>query len=230
MEDCKPGKCGKDRACDRKTKRCKPKKSVSGKIYMSPLGSPACKPGKCGKDMACDRKTQRCKPKGKKATMRKTPPVIKEAPRIPTPPAILTLSPAVPNRVSSSSPVYVGLTKDNLIKLGLRPATPKQDPPVKRAKITNPNPAPKNMSEKMFEKEKGYYYVYLDDFKNGHNAEIYDVLVNIAKRKYSKYENVKEFQEEFYQNFMKIDDDYDSYSEEDHKKLEKLRAKADSLA
>jgi len=236
MEDCKPGKCGKDKACDRKTKRCKPKKpnvSHNDKDKETP-----CKPGKCGKDSACDRKTQRCKPKGKKATRKNTPilksatpavepaPMVEDPTPIPTPSPVLTPSPEkTPPPVS---PIHVGLTKDNLMKMGLRPPTPKKETPVKR-KPTRIRNTPKNMSDKIFEREKSYYDIYLEDFKNAIHNEIYDFLEKIAKRKYSKYENMKEFQEEFYQNFMKIDNKYRLYYETGHKRLEKLREKTDSM-
>lgn len=70
----------------------------------------------------------------------------------------------------------------------------------------------------------------MEDYKDNH-AEIYDRLENIAKGKYLKGQGVKEFQEQFFINFITNGEAYNDYENKfhykSHLKLIKLRRKID---
>jgi len=71
---------------------------------------------------------------------------------------------------------------------------------------------------------------YLEDYKDNHN-EIYDRLENIAKCKYLKGIGVKEFQEQFFIDFIVGGKSYNNYQNlyhyNSHKRLLNLRRKID---
>lgn len=80
------------------------------------------------------------------------------------------------------------------------------------------------------ESEKASLEGYLEDYKDNH-AEIYYRLVNIAKGKYLKGDGVKEFQEQFFIDFIVNGKGYNNYKNlyhhVSHLKLIKLRRKID---
>lgn len=69
---------------------------------------------------------------------------------------------------------------------------------------------------------------YLEDYKDNHN-DIYDELVNITKCKYIKDIGVKEYQEQFFIDFIVNGESYNNYRNlydyKSHKKLLNLRRK-----
>ncbi len=69
---------------------------------------------------------------------------------------------------------------------------------------------------------------YLEDYKDNHN-EIYYILENIAKCKYLKGIGVKEFQEQFFVDFIVKGESYNNYRNlydyKSHQKLINLRRK-----
>jgi len=75
------------------------------------------------------------------------------------------------------------------------------------------------------EEEQEWLNDLLEDYITGEDNEIYNRLVKIAKKKYSKGEGVAEFQEQFFQNFItndkKLNDNL--YNLNKHMKLIKLR-------
>jgi hypothetical protein len=81
------------------------------------------------------------------------------------------------------------------------------------------------------EREQQWLNSLLDDYKIRNHNEIYDYLEKIAKGKYNIGIGVKEFQEEFFINFImngeKINNFNNLYSEKLHKKLINLRRKID---
>ncbi len=81
------------------------------------------------------------------------------------------------------------------------------------------------------EKEQEWLNSLLEDYKDNHN-EIYFRLENIAKGKYSKGVGVKDFQEQFFNNFIQNGEAYNNfrnlYHEKLHQKLINLRRKIDS--
>jgi flagellar capping protein FliD len=84
-----------------------------------------------------------------------------------------------------------------------------------------------NATDKMLEKEKEIQNDFMEGFISGSDNQIYEFLTNIAKRKYSKYENIKQIQEEFYQKFIKMDNyTYKMNNEELHDKLLEYRINA----
>lgn len=78
------------------------------------------------------------------------------------------------------------------------------------------------------EKETDWLNSLLDDYKDNHN-DIYFRLENIAKGKYYKGEGLKEFQEEFFINFIVNGESYNNYNNlynsKSHQKLVNLRRK-----
>ena len=78
------------------------------------------------------------------------------------------------------------------------------------------------------EKEKEWLNSLLDDYKDDHN-DIYFRLENIAKCKYHKGEGVKEFQEQFFIDFIINGETYNNcdnyYNSKLHQKLVNLRRK-----
>ena len=80
------------------------------------------------------------------------------------------------------------------------------------------------------ETEKELLEAYLEDYKDNH-AEIYDKLENIAKGKYLKGHGVKEFQEQFFIDFIVGGEAFNNYRNKfhykSHKKLLNLRRKID---
>ncbi len=69
------------------------------------------------------------------------------------------------------------------------------------------------------EQEKEWLNELLDDYKEGDNNEIYIRLRNIAKKKYLKDEEVAEYQEKFFVNFIKNGESMNKYSNLYNKKL-----------
>lgn len=80
------------------------------------------------------------------------------------------------------------------------------------------------------ETEKEILERYLEDYKDNHN-DIYDVLKNIAKCKYLKGDGIKEFQEQFFIDFIINGQSYNNYCNlfnyKLHNKLLNLRRKID---
>ncbi len=80
------------------------------------------------------------------------------------------------------------------------------------------------------EREKEILERYLEDYKDNHN-EIYTILKNIAKCKYLKGDGVKEFQEQFFIDFIVGGETYNNckykFCCKSHKKLLNLRRKID---
>ena len=80
------------------------------------------------------------------------------------------------------------------------------------------------------ETEKAILEGYLENYKDNHN-DIYDILVNIAKGKYLKGNGVKEFQEQFFIDFIVGGESYNNYRNlynyKLHKRLLNLRRKID---
>lgn len=80
------------------------------------------------------------------------------------------------------------------------------------------------------ESEQHLLNYYLESYKDDHN-KIYDILVNIAKGKYLKGNGVKEFQEQFFIDFIVGGEAYNNYvnlyNSKLHKKLLNLRRKID---
>lgn len=126
------------------------------------------------------------------------------------------------------------LTENNLITLKLKESVSVSEK-VKEVKPKGPK-KPAKMSETQREKRIEEYNNYWSGFSNDEDAEIYDKLVKIAKKQYSKDEALANFEEEFYQHFM-LNDDYDYskkkinryYCGKAHQKLINLRQKAESV-
>ena len=80
------------------------------------------------------------------------------------------------------------------------------------------------------ESEKAILEQYLEDYKDNH-SDIYDKLKNIAKCKYLKGVDVKEFEEQFFINFIVGGKAYNNYKNmyhhKSHLRLIKLRRKID---
>lgn len=80
------------------------------------------------------------------------------------------------------------------------------------------------------EKEQELLNSLLVDYKDNH-ADIYSRLENIAKGKYLKGDGVKEFQEQFFVDFIINGESYNNYQNMYHHKLHKrllnLRRKID---
>lgn len=82
------------------------------------------------------------------------------------------------------------------------------------------------------EKEQEFLNSLLEAYKNREHNEIYFRLENIAKCKYLKGNGIKDFQEQFFMNFIingESINNYDNYYNENlHDKLIKLRRKIDN--
>lgn len=80
------------------------------------------------------------------------------------------------------------------------------------------------------ETEKAKLERFLEDYKDNHN-QIYSELENVAKGKYLKGDGVKEFQEQFFIDFIVNGEAYNNYenlySNVLHLRLIKLRRKID---
>jgi hypothetical protein len=80
------------------------------------------------------------------------------------------------------------------------------------------------------QKEIDYLNSLLEAYKDNHN-DIYYRLENIAKGKYLKGEGIKDFQEQFFIDFITNGEAYNNYdnlfNEKLHSRLIKLRRKID---
>lgn len=92
------------------------------------------------------------------------------------------------------------------------------------------NKSNRKISDKHFNKLVAIYYnIYLEPFKNNTHNQIYNLLQNIAKKKYYKDEKFAAFQEDFFQDFLRYSSPlYPAYDEKKHQKLLQLRSKANS--
>ena len=125
------------------------------------------------------------------------------------------------NLTKKSKMEQLSLTKHNLIALGLNPVHEQVSIKEIKEKTT------RKMSDKEREKTKNAYKLWLDDFITGDNNEIYENLHNIAKKKYSKDAQLAEFQEQFLQDFIKMDKPFKHslYRKDLHNNLLKMREK-----
>lgn len=88
----------------------------------------------------------------------------------------------------------------------------------------------KKMSEKYYYKLISIYNnIYLQQFKDNINDDIYNILQNIAKKKYYKDEKFAIFQENFFQDFLRESPSYNLYNIKKHQRLLSLREKYKSL-
>jgi hypothetical protein len=86
---------------------------------------------------------------------------------------------------------------------------------------------PKKSVNKRLQNMKEQYEKAKEDFVSGNNSEIYNLMENIAKKKYYKDEECAAYQEEFYQDFMQnaINWNTSMHNSKLHDKLVNSRAK-----
>ncbi len=85
---------------------------------------------------------------------------------------------------------------------------------------------PQKMSDEYRNKRIEIYSNYWEAYVNGWDNDIYHALQKIAKKKYSVDSKLADFEEQFFQNYMKNGEKYKLYSDKEHEKLVKMRAKA----
>lgn len=178
-----------------------------------PAKTKKCKPGKTptGKNGQCVFPKDIKKTKKVRATVSSSP-------------SISSLTHVTPEHQSDNN--YMLLTRKNLNKInGVNETPPKKRKPAN----------PKEMSDKVRQKIKDEYQTYWNEFLEDDNNEIYTKLKKVAKREYSKDARLAEFQEEFFQFFMKndkrlVDKRYinNLYSKKYHDVLVQLREKVDT--
>lgn len=124
----------------------------------------------------------------------------------------------------------MALTEQNLIALNFKEAS--SIAVIKETKPKAPR-KPAKMSEEQRNKRIAEYQDYWTGFINDYDAEIYAKLEKIAKKQYSKDEELANFEEQFYQNFIMNDECYNKkinryYSNKGHQRLVNLRNLAEN--
>lgn len=251
-------KCNADQERNQTTGRCvKRKNVVTKKNKVSPKVIADCPPDKerslktgncikkCNADQERNQTTGRCVKRKNIVTER-----IKSQPKV-QPPQLSSSSSLTPQQLPSSSltpqsrlkssstsssytkkqPGAMRLTEHNLIALNLK-IKPQSVTKVVKSKVQKNQT---KMTDKRRTKLMEEYQEYWNSFTNGYDAEIYDKMVKIAKKQYSKDEELAKFEEDFFQHFIKNDEYVKStkkinryYSERGHQKLINLREKANA--
>jgi hypothetical protein len=105
-------------------------------------------------------------------------------------------------------------------------------------KTLNSNPQKKSNeaatvqpSEKKLENLKNAYDVYISDYVNNKNNDIYDAFENVAKKKFYKDSGCAKYQEQIFQDFIQNGKNWGSdcmFNADKHAKLITLREKANA--
>lgn len=131
-------------------------------------------------------------------------------------------------KIMSNNNEYLALTVENLNAINPEPVVAEK--PKAKAKAA---PKPRKMTDEQRNKLIANYREYWDSFINNEHNEIYVMLRKIAKKQYSKDEELAKFEEEFYQHFMANDEKFNEkynryYDQRLHNYLFRLRKQAEN--